>query len=211
VDDGCRAGGVYPEKPSVLTLIERCQAGDPAAWEEIVRAHNGRIYGLCYRFTGSTQDAQDLTQEVFVKTYRSLERFDPAKAAFGTWLTAIARNALVDHFRRTKQERLTDSLDAAVRDDDDGPVSASEVVDTHPSPHESLARRDLQKRVQAALQTLAPEFREVVILRDLQDLDYAEIAAALNLPVGTVKSRISRGRAELGRILSRNNRQVQSR
>jgi len=192
-------------------LVERCRAGDPEAWEEIVRGHSRRIYALCYRFTGRPQDAQDLTQEVFIKTYRSLGLYDPAKSGFATWITTIARNALVDHFRRTKPDRLTDSIDATLLDDETGPTRRADIVDKSPAPDESVSTRDTQRMVQAALQCLTPEYREVVILRDLQDMDYAEIATALNLPEGTVKSRISRGRAELARLLARSYKQVHTR
>ncbi len=94
-------------------LVRRCIAGDAAAWEEIVQNYNRRIYNICYRFAGSADDAQDLTQEVFIKIYRTLSSYDTNKGAFATWITTITRNLLVDHFRKTKQDRMTDSLDAA--------------------------------------------------------------------------------------------------
>ena len=95
----------------VAMLVRRCIAGDAAAWEEIVQTYNRRIYNICYRFAGSGDDAQDLTQEVFIKMYRTLSSYDPNKGAFVTWVTTITRNLLVDHFRKTKQERMTDSMD----------------------------------------------------------------------------------------------------
>ncbi len=96
----------------VAMLVRRCIAGDAAAWEEIVQNYNRRIYNICYRFAGSADDAQDLTQEVFIKIYRTLSSYDTHKGAFATWITTITRNLLVDHFRKTKQDRMTDSLDA---------------------------------------------------------------------------------------------------
>jgi RNA polymerase sigma factor (sigma-70 family) len=186
----------------MVCLVERCRAGDASAWEEIVRLHSGRVYNLCYRFSGRAEDAQDLTQEVFIKAYRHLDRFDAGRAALGTWLASIARNAALDHYRRTKPDRRTDSLDAEPEDRPDP------IEDAGPSPFESLARRERQQLVQRALSGLRPEFREVVILRDLQDMDYAEIAAAVGVPEGTVKSRLSRGRAELARLLARIQEQV---
>src|ERR1700732_2325418 len=93
-------------------LVRRCVAGDAAAWEEIVQTYNRRIYNICYRFAGSADDAEDLAQEVFIKMYRTLGSYDSSKGAFVTWVTTITRNLLVDHFRRTKQDRITDSLDA---------------------------------------------------------------------------------------------------
>ena len=95
----------------VAALVRRCVAGDATAWEDIVRRLNRRIYNICYRFTGSGDDAQDLTQEVFIKVYRTLDSFDVEKGSFMTWVTTVTRNLLVDHFRKTKQDRVTDSLD----------------------------------------------------------------------------------------------------
>src|ERR1700716_4643561 len=94
-------------------LVRRCVAGDAAAWEEIVRAYNRRIYNICYRFAGSGDASEDLTQEVFIKIYRTLSSYDSTKGAFVTWVTTITRNLLVDHFRKTKQDRMTDSIDTA--------------------------------------------------------------------------------------------------
>jgi RNA polymerase sigma-70 factor (ECF subfamily) len=194
----------------VASVVDRCRAGDASAWEEIVRTHSGRIYNLCYRFTSRAEDAQDLTQEVFIKAYRNLDAYDAAKSALPTWLTAIARHALIDHFRRTKDRRRTDSLDTLLEREDGGPTAGLQVEDHRPRPDRTLAVRDTQRVVQAAIQQLTPDYREVIILRDLQDMDYAEIATLLSLPEGTVKSRISRGRAELARILCRIYPQVSS-
>src|ERR1700676_2587322 len=96
----------------VAMLVRRCIAGDAAAWEEIVQTYNRRIYNICYRFAGSADDAQDLTQDVFIKMYRTLSTYDHTKGAFVTWVTTITRNLLVDHFRKTKQARMTDSMAA---------------------------------------------------------------------------------------------------
>src|SRR6202790_1509416 len=94
-------------------LVRRCIAGDAAAWEGIVQTYHRRIYNICYRFAGSGDDAQDLTQDVFIKMYRTLSSYDHTKGAFVTWVTTITRNLLVDHFRKTKQDRMTDSMDSA--------------------------------------------------------------------------------------------------
>ncbi len=99
------------EAQVVGLLVRRCISGDSAAWEEIVQRYHRRIYNICYRFAGTSDDAQDLTQEVFIKMYRTLNTYDVGKGAFMTWVTTITRNLLVDHFRKTKQDRLTDSLD----------------------------------------------------------------------------------------------------
>ena len=194
---------------AVSLLVRRCVAGDAAAWEEIVRTYNRRIYNICYRFSGSAEDSEDLTQEVFIKLYRTLDTWDHSKGAFATWLTSITRNLLVDHFRRTKQDRATDSLDAPppAADQEAQPL-AERLPDSAPPADARVQTQQTQQMVHLALQKLSPELREAVILRDLQDMDYREIAAALKVPEGTVKSRINRGRTELARLLQRTYRQV---
>ncbi|HEV3317527.1 MAG TPA: sigma-70 family RNA polymerase sigma factor [Candidatus Angelobacter sp.] len=189
-------------------MVRRCLGGDATAWEEIVRLHSRRIYNLCYRFTSSPDDAQDLTQDVFIKVYRTLGTYDVDKGAFTTWLTTLTRNLLVDHFRRSRQDRLTESIDAGLREEEDSLSLSDRLEDQAPNPDDRLASKETQKMVQQALTHLSPDLREAVILRDLQDLDYKEIAQVLKVPEGTVKSRINRGRMELARLLSRNKRQV---
>ena len=189
-------------------LVRRCLGGDAAAWEEIVRLHNRRIYNFCYRFTNSPDSAEDLTQEVFIKVYRTLASYDVEKGAFTTWLTTLTRNLLVDHFRRSKQDRMTDSIDASLSEEDDSLSLSARLPDRGPSPADRLASQETQKMVREALSRLSPDLREAVILRDLQDMDYKEISQVLRVPEGTVKSRINRGRTELARLLSRNKRQA---
>ena len=198
------------EDPQIASLVRKCLAGDAVAWEGIVRLHQRRIYNLCYRFTNSTDDAQDLSQDVFIRVYRTLGSYDIEKGAFTTWLTTLTRNLLVDHFRRSRQDRVTDSIDAGLREEDDSLSLSDRLEDTKPSPDDHLASKETQKLVRLALARLSPDLREAVILRDLQDMDYREIAATLRVPEGTVKSRINRGRMELARLLSRNKRQAGS-
>ncbi len=189
-------------------VVARCLRGDSVAWTELVRAHHGRVYALCYRFTGSPHDAEDLTQDIFLKVYGRLRAFDPARGSFPVWIATLTRNHLVDHYRRSRLERATDSLDAGWDEAEPaGGVSVS-LPDRRPGPHDHALQRELEREVQAALAGVSPELREAVILRDLQDLDYKEIAAVLGVPEGTVKSRISRGRAELARLLGRQGREV---
>jgi RNA polymerase sigma-70 factor, ECF subfamily len=192
----------------VAMLVRRCIVGDAAAWEEIVQTYNRRIYNICYRFAGSPDDAEDLTQEVFIKMYRTLSSYDPSKGAFVTWVTTITRNLLVDHFRKTKQDRITDSIDAAPSDREDAQPLSEQIQDQSAPPDVHVRSREVGETVHAALGKLSPELREAVILRDLQDFDYREIATVLKVPEGTVKSRINRGRAELARLLQRTYRQV---
>jgi len=192
----------------VAMLVRRCIAGDSAAWEEIVRNYNRRIYNLCYRFAGSGDDAEDLTQEVFIKMYRTLSTYDSSKGAFVTWVTTITRNLLVDHFRKSKQDRMTDSMDTTASDHEDVLPLSEQIPDPSAPPDAHVRSREASEQVHAALGKLSPELREAVILRDLQDMDYREIATVLRVPEGTVKSRINRGRAELARLLQRTYRQV---
>jgi RNA polymerase sigma-70 factor (ECF subfamily) len=182
------------------SLVERCLSGDEAAWEDLVKTHTRRVYGLCYRFTGKDGEAQDLTQEVFLRIYRTLKTFRATEGAFTTWLARLTRNLLIDHYRRTRQERLTDSIEEQLPRVEESvsaqsrPVSGTDAL---------VAGREASELLQAGLQKLSPELREAVILRDLQDLEYREIAAILRIPEGTVKSRLNRGRAELARVLRR--------
>jgi RNA polymerase sigma-70 factor (ECF subfamily) len=188
-------------------VVQRCLDGDSVAWAELVKAHHRRIYSLCYRFTGSAHDAEDLTQDVFIKVYGNLATFDLNRGSFQTWLTTLARNLLVDHFRRTKQQRVTDSMDAGWDESEELPM-ADRLAAKGPTQHDRAAQKEIARMVQEALTKISPELREAVILRDLQDMDYKEIAQVLRIPEGTVKSRISRGRAELARLLDRNKGQV---
>jgi RNA polymerase sigma-70 factor (ECF subfamily) len=192
----------------VSLLVRRCIAGDAAAWEEIVQRYNRRIYNICYRFAGTADDAQDLTQEVFIKMYRTLGSYDMDRGAFMTWVTTMTRNLLVDHFRKTKQDRMTDSLDAAPSEHEDAMPISDQIQDKGLPPDARVESRETSETVHRALEKLSPELREAVILRDLQDMDYREIAAVLRVPEGTVKSRINRGRAELARLLQRTYKQV---
>ncbi|HTR46044.1 MAG TPA: RNA polymerase sigma factor [Verrucomicrobiae bacterium] len=174
-------------------LVQLCLRGDGPSWEELVRRHTRRVYNLCYRFTGNSTSAEDLSQDVFLRVYRTLPSYESAQGSFTTWLTSVTRNLLVDHYRRTRRDRMTDSIDAMP------------LFEERPSPArtpDSWAQAtELSGHVQQALARLSPELREAVILRDLQGLDYGEIRVVLQVPEGTVKSRINRGRIELARIL----------
>lgn len=189
-------------------LVRRCIAGDVVAWEEIVQRYNRRIYNICYRFAGSGDDAQDLTQEVFIKMFRTLSSYDVERGAFMTWVTTITRNLLVDHFRKSKQDRLTESLDTTPSEHEDAMPLSEKIEDKAPAADASVQSREARELIHSALQKLSPELREAVILRDLHDMDYKDIATVLKVPEGTVKSRINRGRAELARLLQRTYRQV---
>ena len=190
------------EQDALGRLVRQCVAGDAAAWQQLVTLQHRRIYAICYRFTGSASDSEDLTQDVFIKLYRNLGSFDVQKGSFSTWITTLTRNLLVDHFRRTRMDRATESIHASANGED-GPTMADQLADSRPGQDQHVAGLELKATVQQALQQLSPELREAVILRDLEDMDYREIAQTLRIPEGTVKSRISRGRGELARLLQR--------
>lgn len=174
-------------------LVRQCVRGHGPSWEDLVRRHTRRVYNLCYRFTGNAAAAEDLSQEVFLRVYRTLGSYEPAYGAFATWLTSVTRNLLVDHYRRTRRDRLTDSIDEESQ--------VHEVHSAERTPHQKAEATELSEQVQAGLARLSPELREAVILRDLQGMEYVEIRKVLQVPEGTVKSRINRGRIELARIL----------
>ncbi len=175
-------------------LVQQCLQGDGSAWEELVRRHSRRIFNICYRFTGNRTESEDLSQDVFLRVYRTLASYRSAHGGFATWMTSVTRNLLIDHYRRTKRDRITDSLDDAMPAVENKASSARR-------PDEQALLGELSGQVQSALRRLSPELREAVILRDLQQLDYAEIQTVLAVPEGTVKSRINRGRIELARVL----------
>jgi RNA polymerase sigma-70 factor, ECF subfamily len=177
-------------------LVERCLNGEDTAWEELVRVHTRRVYAICYRFTGSDHEAQDLTQEVFLRVFRSLKSFRAGEGSFTVWLARLSRNLLIDHYRRTKLDRATDSIEEQL-------PMLEEKTSAMARTEGLLAGREASELLQGALQKLSPELRETVILRDLEELEYREIAQVLNVPEGTVKSRLNRGRAELARVLRR--------
>ena len=159
-----------------------------------MRRHSRRIFNICYRFTGNRTEAEDLAQDVFLRVYRTLASYRSAHGGFATWVTSVTRNLLIDHYRRTKRDRITDSLDDAMP-----AVENKESAGRRPDQQALLG--ELSAQVQNALTRLSPELREAVIMRDLQQLEYAEIQTVLEVPEGTVKSRINRGRIELARIL----------
>jgi len=175
-------------------LVVLCLRGDGPSWETLVRRHTRRVFNLCYRFTGNPAAAEDLSQEVFLRVYRTLASYQTTQGAFPTWLTTVTRNLLVDHYRRSRRDRLTDSIDDAM-------PQLEEKHSPARAPDRAAEAAELSAQLQRGLAGLSPELREAVVLRDLQGLDYSEIRTVLQVPEGTVKSRINRGRIELARIL----------
>jgi RNA polymerase sigma-70 factor (ECF subfamily) len=180
--------------PSIDVLIERCLVGDQAAWDQIVRQHWRKVFNLAYKFVGRHDEAEDLTQDIFLKIFKALHTFD-RRANFQTWLISISRNLCIDHYRSVRKERETMARD----------VDASDLmpVSRERGPHAELEQLDLRILIRQALAELPPALKEAVVLRDLQEFSYQEIADKLDLPEGTVKSRINRGRLELARQLRR--------
>jgi len=182
------------QAPTVDELIERCLAGDQHAWEQIVRMHWRKVFNVAYKFVGKHDEAEDLTQDIFLKIFKSLSSFD-RRANFQTWLISVSRNLCIDHYRSVRKERET--IDRDVDPGDLMPVSA-EV-----SPYAQLEHRDRVSMLREAMTALPDTLRTAVLLRDIQELTYQEIADRLELPEGTVKSRINRGRTELARQIKR--------
>lgn len=160
-----------------------------------MRRHTRRVYNLCYRFTGNAHEAEDLTQEVFLRVYRTLASYRAVHGGFTTWMTSVTRNLLIDHYRRTRRDRLTDSIE-------DQLPKVEQKESAARRPDDAAIAGELGVQVQRALARLSPDLREAVILRDLQGLEYREIQDVLQVPEGTVKSRINRGRLELARVLT---------
>jgi RNA polymerase sigma-70 factor (ECF subfamily) len=176
------------------SLIERCLKGDQRAWDEIVRLYWRKVFNVAYKFVGRQDEAEDLAQDIFLKLFKSLKTFD-RRANFSTWLISVSRNLCIDHYRSMRREH-----DVVTHDVDVVTLAHPSAVD---SPHVALERRDRVALLRAALDKLAPSLRTAVMLRDIQELSYQEIAEKLGVPEGTVKSRINRGRTELARQIAR--------
>ena len=176
------------------SLIEQCLAGDQAAWEQIVRQNWRKVFNVAYKFVGKHDEAEDLTQDIFLKIFKALGSFD-RRANFQTWIISISRNLCIDHYRSVRKERQTIARD--VDSNDLQPVA------TERGPYAQAEHQDLRAQLRQALETLPVTLRTAVVLRDLQELSYQEIADRLGLPEGTVKSRINRGRIELAHQLKR--------
>ncbi len=174
-------------------MVREAQRGDPRAFDELVREFQGTMYNLAFRMTNNAEDAADLTQEIFVKVYRSMGRFR-GESKFTTWLHAVAANTCRSGLRKLRRIAWfeTRSLDEPRGEDDSRPFLEPE--DPADGPAESAQRREKQEEIGAAVAALAEEFRIVLVMRDVQGASYEEIAGALGLSLGTVKSRLCRAR-----------------
>ncbi len=177
-------------------LVRRCRAGDGAAWEEIVSNFSRRIFNLAYRFTSSVEAAEDLTQEVFVRIYKTLDQYDAKQGDLANWLMRLARNLIIDDYRHRQRNPQN-----TYADDVDEHTFHLRAVGT--SAQKEIERRELCAQVQEGIDKLPPDLRTCVILRDIEEMSYQEIVEVLKIPEGTVKSRINRGRIELAKILRR--------
>jgi RNA polymerase sigma-70 factor, ECF subfamily len=176
-------------------LVERCLQGDDVAWEGIVTSYGRRIYNLSYRYTGRRDEAEDLTQEIFIRIYQNLKSFKAEVGSFQSWVLRVGRNLIIDHYRQARRYQ---------------PAAGTEEMETMnlkdekvPSPHRIVEQTEAAKFLMEGLQALAPELKEAIVLRDLEGMSYQDIASLLGVPEGTVKSRINRGRLELAKLLSK--------
>ncbi|MFN7018072.1 MAG: sigma-70 family RNA polymerase sigma factor [Fimbriimonadales bacterium] len=176
-------------------LVERAQAQDETAFEQIMNLYADRLYNYLLRMVGNPADAEDLLQEVFLRAYQGLPNFD-GRASLSTWLYRIATNLCIDYQRR--RARRVQTVSYLAGEDEDGETSEWEFPDMQtPDPMESALNQELQQVVEQAISLLSPKLRTVLLLYDVEDLSYEEIARVLNIPIGTVKSRLNHARGQI--------------
>jgi RNA polymerase sigma-70 factor (ECF subfamily) len=195
---------IATKEPRVLSgdhkLVERCLLGDDAAWETVVSSYGRRIYNLSYRYTNRKEEAEDLTQEILIRVYQNLKSYRSEAGSFQNWILRVARNLIIDHYRQIRRYPQTggsEELEAMNISDD-----------TIPNPQRAAEQVEASQFLQNGLQSLSPELKEAIILRDLEGMAYHDIADVLNVPEGTVKSRINRGRLELAKLLMKRRMQL---
>lgn len=171
-------------------IVKECLDGSEGAWRMLVNAYSKRIFNMAYQFAGGFEEAEDLTQDIFLKLHSALSKYD-FKKDFSAWFLTLSKNYLIDQYRKTKWEKKT-------RDEFDEHLLAS---DTEENPEIGLMKEENKRIVWSALNSLPSEIRITVILRDIQGKSYEEVAEIMSLPLGTVKSRINRGRLQLAKIL----------
>lgn len=180
-----------------LSLVERCRASDDAAFSEVVARYKTKIYNYIYRMTGSSEDAEDLTQEVFIRMYTSIDTFR-GQSSLNTWLFRIAGNLCIDRFRRAKKRTPAYSLDEPVGD----AAQVHEVPDHTYEPHRLLENVEMAEQIQQALSKLPEKLRATLLLHDIEGMPYEEISQVVGCPLGTVKSRLFNARMQLRQQLS---------
>jgi RNA polymerase sigma-70 factor (ECF subfamily) len=175
-------------------LVARCLRGDEVAWEALVKLHTRRVYAICLRFTGRAEQAQDLTQEVFLRVFRNVKSFDVESGCFRVWLTSLTRNLLIDHYRRTRKEKVVDSIEDRVTELEATGTPASR-------PEDRVAGRKAGELLQAGLEKLSPEHREIIDLVYYHEKSVEEVAEIVGIPENTVKTRMFYARKKLAELL----------
>ncbi len=182
-------------------LVERCLQGDDAAWEAVVVSHGKRIFNLSYRYTNRREEAEDLTQEILVRVYQNLKSYRQEAGSFQSWLLRVARNLIIDRYRQSRRYAQTGGSEE---------LETLNLADNKIlNPHRAAEQMEASQFLQAGLQTLSPELKESIILRDIEGMTYHEIAELLKIPEGTVKSRINRGRIELAKVLKKRRSRIE--
>lgn len=183
-----KTGAVLPPEAAITVFEKTGNPTDLPSWDDIVRDHAGKVYGLAYHLTGNRYDAEDLTQETFIRVFRNLDKYQPG--TFDGWLHRITTNLFLDNARRRARIRM-EAL----------PEDAESVPGSAPDPAHIIANSELESDVKDALVQLPPEYRVAVVLCDMEGLSYEEIANVLGVKMGTVRSRIHRGRTALREAL----------
>jgi RNA polymerase sigma-70 factor (ECF subfamily) len=181
-------------------LVERCLQGDDSAWERIVTSYGRRVYNLSYRYTSRKDEAEDLTQDIFIRVYQNIKSFRSDVGSFQSWILKIGRNLIIDHYRQTRRFQQAGGTEE---------LETMNLPDEHvPSPHRVAEQSEASRFLRDGLQALSPELKEAIVLRDLEGMAYQEISELLGIPEGTVKSRINRGRLELAKLLTKRRAQL---
>ena len=181
-------------------LIRRAQRGDADAFEQLLLEHQKNVYNLCYRMAGNPDDAMDLSQETFLRAWRCLDQYQFA-SAFSTWLYRLCSNICIDFLRRRRRQQTV----PLTFEDADGEEQTYAVPDAQPLPEEQVELKLTRETLAAAMAQLLPEHRAVLQLRVVNEMSYEQIADVLDIQIGTVKSRLSRARNQLKKILKRGN------
>ena len=176
-------------------LVDRCRRKYNGAVTRLVQRYRRDILGLCFRATGRKEEAEDLTQEIFLKVFKAIGAFDSRRASFTTWLYRVARNHLVDYYRCTRKDRVTSSIEDELPQIEQNQARADR-------PSDQVEPSERRVVLQRALNQISPGLRQAVVLRDLHGMEYAEVSKVLGIPSGTAKSRVHRGHLELGRVLN---------
>ena len=181
-------------------LVERCLQGDDAAWEMVVNSYGKRIYNLSYRYTNRRDEAEDLTQEILIRVYQNLKSYRSEAGGFQNWILRVARNLIIDHYRQVRRYPQAGGSEE---------LETMNITDDKiPNPQRAAEQMEASRFLQDGLQSISPELKEAIILRDIEGMTYQDIADLLNVPEGTVKSRINRGRLELAKLLMKRRAQI---